>query len=765
MRVSVPWPARIAAGTVLLAGVALAGCGGGHHHVTGPTTTTTPANATTTTTTPTGPYQWSRAASPDLAIGGGPSSALSSVLAPGGSGALRTLDWLVAGTRLAADGSTTATVWTSLDTARWSAASLTGPQVDSQANAAARVRATTVIVGSVGSGGDQTAAVWVSAAAGAPFREVPATDLPSGTGPMTAVTGSGLGWFASGLMAGRATLWYSSNARNWSVLKAADGVIASATAPHIDALLATANGVFAGGWEQDGTHTDAAMWASNDGVNWHPVLTAASAFASGGDRVITALAAEGNGLTPTGYVAVGGVRTGNQWAPASWLSPDGASWSPPSTSFAGVVPAAANLASSGAVVRGVSVVPTGVTTSVMVAVGGGSGAQHLWRSTDGMQWSGVGLPAGAAAATADWRATQVATDGTRTLVVDGIAGQPHLLADTAGAWSEPSANPAVFGPVRPDAAPVAMAASPGGVVVAVHVDQPPQAIGAGTTATAFLTSADASTWELASSEASVGSPFAAASVAAVANSVGHVVAVGYRDAGGHRRAVAWLSRDARTWTGPFALDTRAVAGGDQAAGICREGTTWVAVGWITPPSRTKRTTEVRTAARAWTSTDGIHWRLAVVGAGPHPGPTSEMDGCVATRAGLDAYGLATATGQVRAAPAYWTATAPSAVWTPQSDSPIGGNPTPIKDVAGPGGASAPAWLAVGGGQSYPLSVPAVLAQSTNNGSSWQVLPTAGAPWQGAAPGRVDAAAWLAGIPVVAGSVDGRLAIWVGTPNG
>jgi hypothetical protein len=140
-----------------------------------------------------------------------------------------------------------------------------------------------------------------------------------------------------------------------------------------------------------------------------------------------------------------------------------------------------------------------------------------------------------------------------------------------------------------------------------------------------------------------------------------------------------------------------------------------------------------------------------------------MDGCVATAAGLDAYGLATATGQLRAGPAYWTATSP-AVWSPQTASPIGGNPTPIDDVAGPTGPSTPGWLAVGGGQPYPLSVPPVLAQSTNNGSSWQDLPTDGSPWQGAAQGRVEAAVWLAGVPVVAGSVDGRLAIWVGTPN-
>src|ERR1700722_2096318 len=91
----------------LVLALGLAGCGSNHHQ-TVPRTAASPSVAPSSTTQPdTGPYDWTRAESPALALGGGASSTLASIVTPvGGS------PWIVAGTRTAPDGSTTATIRT-----------------------------------------------------------------------------------------------------------------------------------------------------------------------------------------------------------------------------------------------------------------------------------------------------------------------------------------------------------------------------------------------------------------------------------------------------------------------------------------------------------------------------------------------------------------------------------------------------------------------------------------------------------------------------
>src|ERR1700722_2436799 len=112
--------------TSLVLALGLTGCGSNHHQ-TVPTTAPTTSVAPSSTTQPdTGPYDWTRADSSALALGGGASSTLASIVTPvGGS------PWIVAGTRTAPGGSTTATIWTSADGSSWSSTPLTGSHVAS----------------------------------------------------------------------------------------------------------------------------------------------------------------------------------------------------------------------------------------------------------------------------------------------------------------------------------------------------------------------------------------------------------------------------------------------------------------------------------------------------------------------------------------------------------------------------------------------------------------------------------------------------------
>jgi hypothetical protein len=755
--------------------------------------------------------------------------------------------WIVAGTRMSADGGTTATVWTSKSGTTWTAQTLTGPEVDSAVTAATTWHNGTVVVGSVGSGTDETAAVWVSTAPGAPLVQVPAEDLTGGAATMTTVAGSGLGLFAAGQVGSQIALWYSNNGRDWSRLKGAENVINGATDPHVDALLATAGSVYAAGWEQDGDHTDAAMWSSSDGITWRPVLSAQSAFAGGGDRVITALAAEGTQVVPTGYVAVGAVRTGSAWKPASWISPNGASWSQPSNNFAtatrpqgdNATTPGPSTGAAGTMVRDLALIPTGPNTDVMFAAGGSGSAQRLWRSTDGIHWTAIGLPA-AAADSSGWRATLLASNGSTTMVVDGENGAPHVLVDRSSGWSEPSANPAVFGAVRSEAVPVGLSWSTAGLVLAVDLDQPGQTIGPQTQTTVLLTSSDGSTWNVAgtapSGPGATSGPFSGAEIDGVSQVGDRYVAVGTEDVSGRQRAVAWTSTGARTWSGPVALGDSGTSD-DTASGLCLSGGTLLAVGQAdvevsnvaathpvatttvpggsTSTSTTTRPAQVPVSAgRSWSSSDGVHWRAAAVSPAPHAGIDAAMTGCAATGTSVVVYGTET-TGSdpfLIGAGAWWTGSSGStATVTHQGDDPFGSSlPSPLIDLSVSGSAPAAAggsgasggpgasdgsggsttsstsvgnggtastttgssvvagapqrWLAIGGAQPYPDDVPPVLAESNDGGGSWQVLSSDNPPWAGVEPARLDQATWMGTVPVVTGSVDGQLAVWIGAPN-
>jgi hypothetical protein len=755
--------------TVALAAGVLAGCGSSHRRAVPPPSPpppTTPAATSATTRPDTGPYEWTRAASPVLAVGGGASSTLAAVVAPSGG-----RPWTVAGTRLGADGSSTATVWTSADGAAWTAQAMTGPQVDSEASAAATWRTATVVVGSIGRSPNRRAAAWISAAPGAAFVEVAAdqpaaNNLLTGDAAMTTVAGGPLGLFAAGVVGGHVALWYSSNGQRWAQLTAAERVIGGATDPHITTLLAAPDGAYAGGWERNGSAVAAALWTSGDGVNWHPVLSAQTAFAGPGDRAITGLASLGT--LGAGLVAVGATRTGPHWSPAAWISPNGASWSQPSSAFglgAGPLPDG-----SDGGVAALTAVPTGPRSATLVATGGAPTAARLWRSTDGVHWAALALPA-AAAASAYWRASLVAVAGSTTVVADGDLGQPHLLVQRGASWAEPSTNPATFGTVQAVARPVGLAYAGGTLTLAVNVDQSGQALGPGAAAVDLLTSTDAITW----APAATGGVFAGATVTGLTARAGGLVAVGRRRQGRTDQAVAWTRLAGGAWRPPTALDPGPVGGSDVATGVCASASLVAVVGGLQP-------TRGGPVPRAWLSGDGIHWTTATVAADPRPTASAEMAGCAPATPGaeattapsrptitaggpagapvFDAFGTSAVTG-AGPVPAYWTS-ASGRAWAAQTSSPFGpGFPFPADAVA----RRVPAWLAAAAGApgGFPSSA-AGLWRSADSGASWQRLDTSGVPWQGSQPAQIDRVAWFGTVPVVAGQVDGGLAVWTGLPN-
>jgi hypothetical protein len=787
------------AALVAAAGLIAASCSSGRHRAAPSTAPAPPPTAATTTTTTTvplaaSPYTWVRASSPVLARGGGPTSTLAAVVTPS-----VTQRWLIAGTRTDTRGQPTATVWTSATEATWTAAPLPSPGTPSEANAAAEYRGSTIVVGSVGSGADRRAAVWISSGDGGPWQAVPVA--PSGgESYMTSATAGALGFFAAGRIGSHVAFWSSTDGAHWSESTGAERVIGAASSARVNALLAVGTTVYAAGSVDDGAFTAAALWASSDGINWHPVLPAPSSFSGPSDRMITSLAPLGTGL-----VAAGAVASGSSWQPASWISPNGVSWSQPSLRFP--LPGYAN----GAVAEAVAGETTLAGTSNLYAVGGSSQHQYLWHSTNGLEWIPVALP-GAAAAAAAWQPTLVAVYQGTTVLADSDPGQPHVLVDTAGRWSEPSAVPATFGAVQPFAYAVAVAATATRVTAEVTVETPSQAVGTDTTATLFLTSTDTQApenWAAGTAADLTDRPSTLPVAGAITTRfLGEWVAVA--PAGPRTTSLPGSTGAALSWTSPTGV--RWTAGGpltDGAASSTAPPTTG-ALSVSSPPSGatggvatakaavpnglcvtaspaprviavgTTSSPQPATGARAWVSREGVSWETTAVQPAAVPGAVEQMVGCAATATSEVAYGSSTPAG---AGPesALWRSSG-AAVWSRQPVAGLGpGSPYPIDSLAmhgstwlataglpagaGPTVPSSPAMVAPGWGGpgAYRLSGPDLgsLLVSSDGGATWAGIPTTGAPWSGTAMTELSSVVFAGATPIVFGTVDGQLAVWFG----
>ncbi|MGC8626300.1 MAG: hypothetical protein ACP5VR_01895, partial [Acidimicrobiales bacterium] len=644
--------------------------------------------------------------------------------------------WLVAGTQLVegtqktAAAKTQATVWTSPNALSWSKTVLPAPQgtaatTSTAADAASYWGQRAIVVGSAGTGQAMRAAVWLSAGPGRPFSPVPgspALDPPSGSlsgAVMDCVAAGALGIFAAGTVAGRTTLWYSTDGLHWSVLTGADSVVNASPGAVVDDLLITPNGVFAAGSSVNSDRTSAALWYSSDGIHWATVQSAPSAFFGTGDRLITALVDIGESgnpepgtPAPTGLLAVGGTRVGATWQPASWISPNGFSWSETSNSF----PLDAEPSgTTGAVVYAA----TGVGGRLL-AVGGSSARQRLWESPDGQAWSEIALPA-AAANDRHWHLGLLAASTTTTVLADNLPGQPYLLVYQNGSWHEPSAT-GVFGKPLPTAVPTSLVTDNGKLVMSVQVTDPGQDLGTSTTWVAVLTSSNGRTWKTASTGsfsqahvnqllpvqagvlavgsrsvrvssrsgslrtsghltlrtaqaapsqiarrafASVSSglgstwPEVALSSAAPAGTTTTAVAVGragkaYFIAGlAGNEAVYWYSPDGTTWQGAKSLDQQPQLGIERPLAACSGTGTAVVVGDVTETARGR-------LPDAWVTSNGSNWSNATFSSSPAPGSSSSMDGCLFTGNSFIAYGGSTGDGYALE-PALW-ASPDGTVW-------------------------------------------------------------------------------------------------------
>ncbi len=870
--------APLLAGAVL-AGVVLAGCSSGPS----PHASKVTSSSVTPTTKPSTSslYNWQRDQGASLDLGGGSTSSLSSVVAPALGGG-----WLIAGAQYGAGGSSLATVWTSPDAATWTKAALATPPGAgaTAADAATNWGSRQVVVGSAGTGDARRAAVWVSARAGQVFEPVadsaafepltPASEPGQGGAAMDAVTAGALGLFAAGTMDGKATVWFSTDARHWQVLSGADNVIDQASGAVVNAVLSTPAGVFAGGSYTSGSSLSAALWYSSDGIHWTTVRDSVTSPFGLGDQVITSLVGIGGPTSSgpgvpaqRGLLAVGGVRTGPAWQPASWISPNGSSWSQTSESFPldGEPPESPGALAFAATNTGDN----------MFAVGGSPGRQRLWQSTGGLAWSNVPLPS-AARADADWHLGLVAADQKTTVLADNIPGEPYVMVRRDGAWTQPSAD-GIFGRPLPTAIPTSLVDDNGSLLLSVELSTPSQALGPGTTTVALLSSNDGRTWRafsphafhnatvnqllpvpggllavgaapLPPSEAGAGRAVTGAFASLSANGgatwptepispatlggPGPAVAQGTSnggagvataqgetttsaggvatnagtssgaDVGGQTpvgtslagpfsataagrlgnseyvvgvagpEAVGWYSPDGSTWEAPQPLDASPQLASELPLATCWAGASAVVVGSST-------STAPGSMPAAWVSTDGSSWTSASFLTAPTAGSTTAVAGCLSTGNGFIAYGGSTGSGAVEQ-PALWTSNNGTkwqqlaATFTGPGDGLASGpEVAPLDGIAlgtttwlglsGRGDLPSQVWPApVGGAASVQVTLAGLWA-SGSAGDSWQQLDTSVPAFSTTIYAQADQAAYVGQDPVVAGTVDGRLAIWFGTP--
>jgi hypothetical protein len=646
---------------------------------------------------------------------------------------------------------------------------------------------------------------------------------------MDTVAAGALGLFAGGTVNGRATVWYSTNGEQWQELSGANNVINHDPGAVVNDILSTPNGVFAAGSSVNANRLSAALWYSSDGIHWLTVRSAVSTFFGNGDHVITSVLDIGETADaqlgapgPTGLLAVGGIRLGSSWQPASWISPNGFSWSQTSESFPLDAeppgsPGAIAYAASGA-------------DGSLYAVGGSPGHQRLWQSSDGLAWSEVHLPEAAATDTG-WHLGLVAANGHTTVLADNMPGQPYVLVDQDGRWRQPSAK-GTFGTPLPEAVPTSLIGDNGTLVMSVELSEPGQSLGSAPTSVAVLTSDNGTSWHTDSSHAfdgasvnqllavpdgllAVGSaplpgiqdeavggtlggggtgatgalarlssddgttwpsvvispatlagPMAATAAGRLGNSQYIVGQAG-------PEAVGWYSPDGNTWEAPQPLDSSPQLGTERAVATCGTGSSAVVVGSVTSTGR-------GSLPAAWVSTDGSSWTAATFAPMPPSGSSTTVEGCLSTGSGFLAYGESTRAGQVEL-PQLWTSS-DGTVWQQQSATftgPGGGGPSgpqsaPLDGIAvgtttwlglsGDGDEPSEVWPAPVGGAAGAQFTPAGLWTSDDAGNTWQQLGTLTPAFTGMVYAQADAAAYIGQEPVVAGTVDGELAVWVGTPT-
>jgi hypothetical protein len=260
-------------------------------------------------------------------------------------------------------------------------------------------------------------------------------------------------------------------------------------------------------------------------------------------------------------------------------------------------------------------------------------------------------------------------------------------------------------------------------------------------------------------------------------------------------AVGWKSTNGATWTSTGTLDPTPAAVAETTSGSCPTAGGAVAVGHVLSASgsvglvwplgeqasASNGASGEGTSSTTSSTSTGDTTGTTGPGRGDKPGTLSpeaatpavlptppvgsdeRLLGCSSTNTGgLVAWGASASTGGVPEG-AVWTSPS-GTTWTRLKGSAFsaGGGTAAITDLATNG----TAWLAVTGSSTQPWTEDTLSSlgiwQSSNSGQTWQEVPTTGAPWTASFGVSASQVAYFGIDAVVAGQVDGRLAVWVGT---
>lgn len=187
-----------------------------------------------------------------------------------------------------------------------------------------------VAVGLDGSGGDFDAAVWVSAD-GLSWERVPHDELSLGGinfQAMQDVASSGSRLVAAGADTSGgdfdAATWFSDDGRSWTRVADAEDLFGGSNEQDINAVAAGGPGFVAAGFDESAAFgdRDVAIWTSTDGEEWARVPHDEVLFGGAEDQVVLAVEASEGGLVAVGYDEARGDRDA-----AVWRSDDGLDWS------------------------------------------------------------------------------------------------------------------------------------------------------------------------------------------------------------------------------------------------------------------------------------------------------------------------------------------------------------------------------------------------------------------------------------------------------
>ena len=333
-------------------------------------------------------------------------------------------------------------------------------------------------------------------------------------------------------------------------------------------VIAAGPGFVAWGFDLSSDIGDGAIWTSDDGNGWNPVIGKAS-FSGPGNQTIAGMVAGGPGLIAVGSAGTE-AQTTMQDDAAVWTSKEGLSWTR-------LPDDAATFGGGGQ--QGMSDITAGGPGFVAVGedFSGGDADAAVWTSKDGFTWQRVAKDPAVFGGSGDQEMGKVVA-GEFGLVATGFddsAGTVDVAVWTSKDglnWQRVPDDPLVFGGAGVQLMADLVAAGPG--LVAVGLDS-----SSGKSVAAVWTSKDGSSWTRVLNDANVFGGFEDRQMTAVTRGGPGLVAVGCSGVFISCDGAVWTSKDGNSWKRE-AVDS-AIFGGNGAQvpmGIAAKGSDLVAVG-------------------------------------------------------------------------------------------------------------------------------------------------------------------------------------------